>query len=138
MEQAMRKIAIDQYRDLLKAKQQELLRDFQTRDRLTIEKTPEMEEEAQMAAEQELAVVTRNQAANMLRQIRAALDRITTGDYGTCLSCGEEIEVRRLEALPWAAFCVRCQETLDREQKGTATQPPQLVAREALRWRSAA
>lgn len=41
-------------------------------------------------------------------QIRAALQRIERGSYATCAQCGEEIGARRLEALPYATFCVDC------------------------------
>ncbi|WP_339949634.1 TraR/DksA family transcriptional regulator [uncultured Albimonas sp.] len=43
-----------------------------------------------------------------IRQIRAALDRIDQGTYGECLTCGEEIDVRRLELAPHAAQCMAC------------------------------
>jgi DnaK suppressor protein len=45
-----------------------------------------------------------------LRMIDEALDRIQSGDYGICLSCEEEIPNKRLLALPWAKYCVPCQE----------------------------
>jgi DnaK suppressor protein len=45
-----------------------------------------------------------------LRLIQEALDRIAAGDYGICLSCEEPIPAKRLQAIPWAQFCVRCQE----------------------------
>lgn len=45
-----------------------------------------------------------------LNQIRAALDRIETGDYGECITCGEMISVGRLEALPFAIHCIDCAE----------------------------
>jgi DnaK suppressor protein len=77
-----------------------------------------MEEEAQMVVEQDLAVQSRNVAADLLRQIWAALDRITGGTYGTCVSCGLAIPQQRLEAVPWAAYCTHCQEELDLKQTG--------------------
>jgi len=55
-----------------------------------------------------------------LRLIEEALDRLDSGDYGICLSCEEPIPDKRLRALPWARYCVRCQESngaeLDRER----------------------
>ena len=44
-----------------------------------------------------------------LIKIKAALQRIANGTYGFCARCDEEIALRRLEARPTAAFCVRCQ-----------------------------
>ena len=45
-----------------------------------------------------------------LRQIQEALDRLQLGDYGICLGCDEPIPLKRLQALPWAKYCVPCQE----------------------------
>jgi DnaK suppressor protein len=46
----------------------------------------------------------------LLRNLEAALDRLARGAYGTCPSCHEPISPKRLEAVPWAEFCVRCEE----------------------------
>ena len=43
-------------------------------------------------------------------EIRHAIDRIDSGDYGRCLGCGGEINPGRLDAIPWAALCVDCQQ----------------------------
>src|SRR5712692_5810818 len=47
-----------------------------------------------------------------LRLIEEALDRIEAGDYGICLGCEEPIPAKRLQALPWAKYCVTCQQSL--------------------------
>ncbi|MGH9822283.1 MAG: TraR/DksA family transcriptional regulator [Blastocatellia bacterium] len=46
----------------------------------------------------------------MLRLIEEALDRIEEGSFGECVNCSEEINAKRLEAIPWARYCIRCQE----------------------------
>lgn len=46
----------------------------------------------------------------MVRMIEAALARIQQGVFGVCAACGDEITPRRLDALPWAEYCLRCQE----------------------------
>ncbi len=43
-------------------------------------------------------------------QINAALDRMERGDYGLCKECGEDIRIERLEAVPYAEFCIDCAE----------------------------
>lgn len=45
-----------------------------------------------------------------LRLIEEALDRLSSGDYGICLLCEAPIPEKRLQALPWARYCVHCQE----------------------------
>jgi DnaK suppressor protein len=70
-------------------------------------------------AEDDLALVNHDQFVSgklnkldydRLRLINEALDRMTAGDYGTCQRCEEPIPPRRLEVIPWAKYCVHCQE----------------------------
>ena len=44
------------------------------------------------------------------RLLDDALRRIDSGDYGECVMCGKDIAMARLEAIPWARYCVDCQE----------------------------
>ncbi len=43
-----------------------------------------------------------------IRRIKAALDRIDSGDYGFCAKCGAEISAERLDVLPYTPFCRNC------------------------------
>jgi len=47
---------------------------------------------------------------NTLKLIEEALDRIDEGSFGECINCGDEIQPKRLDAIPWAPHCIRCQE----------------------------
>jgi DnaK suppressor protein len=57
-----------------------------------------------------------NNERQLLAMVEGALDRIRTGTFGQCISCGEEINSKRLEAVPWTRFCIACQEKLERGQ----------------------
>jgi RNA polymerase-binding transcription factor len=46
----------------------------------------------------------------LLREVQDALHRIELGTYGVCHECEEPISTKRLNAVPWAKFCVRCQD----------------------------
>jgi DnaK suppressor protein len=48
----------------------------------------------------------------LLREVSDALHRIETGQYATCLECEEPISQKRLDAVPWARYCVKCQEAI--------------------------
>ncbi len=52
-----------------------------------------------------------------LRAIDAALGAIEAGDYGKCVSCGDEIPAQRLEAQPLALRCIVCQERAERGEQ---------------------
>ena len=59
-------------------------------------------------ADQELTLRLLGNEENTLDQIEVALQRIEDGSYGECEECGEPIPKSRLEAIPYAAQCVRC------------------------------
>jgi len=52
----------------------------------------------------------------LLREVGDALQRIETDNYGTCPECDEPISTKRLDAVPWARYCVTCQERIATRQ----------------------
>jgi DnaK suppressor protein len=50
-----------------------------------------------------------------LKFIERAMEAIDRGQYGECVRCGEDITDKRLEAVPWATMCIRCQEESEAE-----------------------
>jgi DnaK suppressor protein len=63
--------------------------------------------------QRETALEGIRRATSTLNRVKAALQRIQLGSFGICLSCEEEISDKRLKAIPWAEFCIRCQESAD-------------------------
>ena len=51
-----------------------------------------------------------NNDRQLMQMITEALARIDDCSFGECLNCGEDVETRRLEAVPWARLCRSCQE----------------------------
>ncbi|MCY7347039.1 MAG: TraR/DksA C4-type zinc finger protein [Pyrinomonadaceae bacterium] len=45
--------------------------------------------------------------------INEALTRIADDEYGTCQNCEKEINPKRLDAVPWARYCLSCQELVE-------------------------
>ena len=70
------------------------------------------EDQAQMSHDEFVSLHLNSLDYVQLRLIEEALDRIASGDYGVCLSCEEAIPEKRLQALPWARYCVACQEEI--------------------------
>lgn len=56
----------------------------------------------------EVLEATGNAGKSEITQIRAALERIKDGSYGTCVRCGETIAEARLDLLPWTPLCRSC------------------------------
>ncbi|HKW97875.1 MAG TPA: TraR/DksA C4-type zinc finger protein [Bryobacteraceae bacterium] len=112
----MTKNELEKYRKALEAKQAQIAATLRNRDDIAIEKAPDAIDEVQQAGERELAIRNLDRESALLRKVNAALARIADGSYGTCLHCEEEIIAKRLNAVPWAPFCLRCQEAADRHE----------------------
>jgi DnaK suppressor protein len=113
----MTKTELNKYREILEAKQAELAQFIRNREGITIEKSPDALDEVQNAAERELAIRNLDRESNLLRNVRAALRRMNDGAFGVCVHCEEEINPKRLNAVPWTPYCIRCQEMADRNQE---------------------
>ena len=48
--------------------------------------------------------------------MKGALVRIADGSYGVCMHCEEDIKIKRLDAVPWTKYCIKCQEAADRHE----------------------
>jgi DnaK suppressor protein len=105
----------EKYAAMLRRKEVELIAGLNNRDGLTAEPEPDFFDEIQKAAEQAFLIENLDRGSALLRAVRAALARIADGSYGECQRCGEEIQPKRLAAVPWAAFCLPCQERADLE-----------------------
>jgi DnaK suppressor protein len=112
----MNKTELEKYKAVLEAKQAELSRGLRNREDIAIEKTPDALDEVQLAGERELAIRNLDRESNLLRQVKGALGRVADGTYGTCLHCEEDIKTKRLDAVPWTKYCIRCQEASDRHE----------------------
>lgn len=71
-----------------------------------------MADDASEAFEQAKELALHQNALRLLDQVQGALDRFERGSFGLCERCGKEIDPARLEALPYAALCLHCQQRL--------------------------
>ena len=112
----MTKTDIAKYKQILEARQAELVGVLRNRDAITIEKSPDALDEVQNAADRELAIRNLDRESNLLRNVRAALRRTEDGTFGVCVHCEEEISPKRVDAVPWTPYCIDCQEQADKAQ----------------------
>jgi len=117
----MTKTEVERFRRILTARVAELERLTRQRDGIVVERSADQLEEIQAASERALAVCNLDREFTQLRDARAALRRIEDGSFGTCQECEGDIHPKRLAAVPWATFCIRCQEAVDRNEE---IQPP--------------
>jgi len=117
----MNKTELNRFRRILTARVAELEPFTRQRDGIVVERSADQLEEIQAASQRALAVCKLDREFTQLRDVRAALRRIEDGSFGTCQECEGDIHPKRLAAVPWATFCIRCQEAVDRNEE---IQPP--------------
>jgi DnaK suppressor protein len=106
------------YRDKLLVRREGLVGQVQAAEAYSRERDAEATQDpADMAANaytKELMMSMSTNDRQLLESIDAALYRIAEGGYGKCIHCGEPIHEKRLEAVPWARHCLRCQDLNER------------------------
>jgi DnaK suppressor protein len=127
----MTKSELEKFKTALEKKQEEISANLRNREDIAIEKTPDAIDEVQLAGERELAIRNLDRESSLLRNVKGALARIADGSYGTCMHCEEDISLKRLNAVPWAGFCIKCQEAVDRNEIEPAESLEQLLANAA-------
>lgn len=75
------------------------------------------EDQAQISHDEFISLRLNSLDYGQLRLVDEAIDRVHSGDYGFCLNCEQPIPPKRLEALPWARYCVACQEEAGTDQE---------------------
>ncbi len=112
---------VGEFRTILREKQTMLEHLMLKRDGIAVERSADPSDEAQHAIDRDLSVSVLDHDAGVLSAVRSALRRIERGAYGVCQSCDCEISDKRLAAMPWALYCIECQENLDREGEAEET-----------------
>ena len=114
----MDKRKLKSYRDLLLARREGLFQQVTEAEMSSRERDAEATQDpADMAANaytKELLISMSANDRRMLEMIDEALKRVEAGDYGECVNCGEPVSEKRLEAVPWARYCVKCQDLQER------------------------
>ena len=112
----MGRTEVERYRSLLESGKIELSADLRSREYIVIEKAADAMDEVQFAGARELAISNLDRESKLLQSVLRSLDRIEDGSYGVCLQCDTGINPKRLGAVPWAEYCIRCQEAADRRE----------------------
>jgi DnaK suppressor protein len=111
----MQNLDLESFRRTLETMLQTAEQPLGRRDEIAVESVPDTLDRVQRETERELAIRQIESSFSRMQKIRLALARIEEGSYGTCLGCDAEISPKRLHAVPWTEYCVRCQEIADRE-----------------------
>jgi DnaK suppressor protein len=113
-----KKESSDKVKRRLIAKRDELLNDLaknrEVSDETVDESAQDMADRATSAYTKEFAYSLSESDRKILLLIDEALGRLEAGTYGTCVNCGQPVQEKRLEAVPWARHCLDCQELQDK------------------------
>ncbi|HEY3442327.1 MAG TPA: TraR/DksA family transcriptional regulator [Paludibaculum sp.] len=110
----MTKSKLNSFRRALETGLAELGNGNRNREVIAIEPTPDEMDRVQHVSDRDYAISSLERNSNRLGEIRRALHRMDTGTFGLCLGCDEEITPKRLAALPWASYCIACQDAAER------------------------
>ncbi len=106
----------ESYRKILEKKAAELQAGMSAQKAAQVlarEEHPRDEGDLSQQSHEEWLFLNRNTLdIKLLREVQDALRRIAQGAYGICYECDEPISAKRLDAVPWAKFCVSCQERI--------------------------
>ena len=110
----MDKKRLEYYKKKLLAKREELLkiiaRTEQEGRQADDDPTVDLADKAANSYTKEFLFGQTNQDRAILNLVDEALKRISEGNYGNCITCEDEMQTKRLEAVPWARYCISCQE----------------------------
>ncbi len=122
----MEKKRLETFKKRLEERQQELRRNVSRSEqdgRLSDEDSAQdIADRAASSYNKEFLFHQSNSERQLLQMVEGALSRIREGTFGQCISCGSEINPKRLEAVPWTRHCIACQEKLE---QGILEQTPQ-------------
>lgn len=114
----MDKKSLEQYKKKLVDKRRDLVRAY-LRDKTYGKEsddggTQDLADKASTSYTKEFLYSLSNSERGVLQQVESAIGRIKEGEFGVCEECGEPIHKKRLDAVPWARYCLPCQEAVDR------------------------
>jgi DnaK suppressor protein len=119
----MRKDTVKKFKRIFEAQRKALLfSDKVVREDFSVNSDDRYDEIDQAATDIEQSMRMRlcNREQLYLKKVDEALRRIEEGTFGECTECGEDIELRRLEARPTATLCVDCKEAEERKEMHNA------------------
>jgi RNA polymerase-binding transcription factor DksA len=104
---------------VLENKRAELLRSIRSQgSQLTVsEGEPDLIDRMQSMSRRDEVVAFLDALTRTLAEVDAALGAMKEGSYGTCVACEGPIASRRLQTIPWASHCIRCQESLEHRRQ---------------------
>ncbi len=116
----MDKKKLDTFKKRLEEKQRELRQNVSRTEQdgraADLDTAQDIADRASSSYQKEFLFHQSSNERQTLQMVEAALNRIREGTFGECISCGNEINSKRLEAVPWTRYCIECQEKMEKGQ----------------------
>lgn len=116
----MDKKRLDYYKKKLAARREELLRTIartqQEGREADEDPTVDLADKAANSYTKEFLFGQTHNERSLLQLVDDALSRIRENSFGDCVSCHQELQQKRLEAVPWTRYCITCQEKKENGQ----------------------
>lgn len=132
--QKLNKTDMERFRENLELQREEarefLRRAEEEQRALDTDRPPELGDFCVESATREYLFERASQQRRLLNRIERARQRMQAGTFGECIVCGEEIQRKRLAAMPWTECCLQCQDERERMARSQSFQfdRPQRVA----------
>jgi DnaK suppressor protein len=112
----MKKSDQDRYRSRLLALRERLTGAISRMSEIVLtDDLPPGEHDRTVSEDSAKELVLEQDEETIRRQVMEALARLDRGAYGSCQKCGGSISAERLDALPYAAYCVQCERKVEAE-----------------------
>lgn len=110
----MSDLNLDEIRDRLIAERENLVNKLKEND-LSVDdsETPDPVDLAVRNYSKNVMLAVSENDSRQITLINEALERIDDEEYGNCMNCNKEINPKRLDAIPWARYCLSCQELVE-------------------------
>jgi DnaK suppressor protein len=116
----MDKRRLDYFKKRLEAKQQDLRRTVSRTEQdgrvADSDTAQDIADKAASSYTKEFLFHQSNSERQLLQMVEQALGRLREGEFGSCVNCGNEVNPKRLEAVPWTRYCIDCQEKVEQGQ----------------------
>ncbi len=121
----MEKKRLEHFKKILEERQQKLRRtanrNAQDGRDADLESAQDIADRAASSYNKEFLFHQSNNDRQLLSMVEGALSRLREGAFGQCISCGEEINAKRLDAVPWTRYCIECQEKVEQGRMESAS-----------------
>lgn len=117
----MNKKDLKRFREILTERYEQIVQSMNATKEVTMavdqDDLPDEVDLASTEADQSMQLRLRDRENVLLKKILKTIQKIDDGDFGICEKCGDDIDIKRLEARPVVDLCIRCKEEQERLEK---------------------